>query len=268
VNLDTQQWHCWVCDSKGKRIQGLLKKLQVDVSKLRKVYEIYGDDYIVSSQIEEDQIELRLPKEFKSLAEIPTGFKPIYKKVKHYATLRGIRNSDIIKYNIGYCDGGLYSGRIIIPSYDINNKLNYFIARSVFDDEPYKYKNPPVSKNVIMFENQINWNEPITICEGAFDALAVRRNAIPILGKFIPKKLMDSIYERGVRNLNILLDTDAQDQALYYTMYFQKQGFQIKNIIPSGKDAADIGFSEINKIIKNKTETNYEDVILQKLNQL
>ena len=177
-----------MCDSKGKRIQGLLKKLQVDVSKLRKVYEIYGDDYIVSSQIEEDQIELRLPKEFKSLAEIPTGFKPIYKKVKHYATLRGIRNSDIIKYNIGYCDSGLYSGRIIIPSYDINNKLNYFIARSVFDDEPYKYKNPPVSKNVIMFENQINWNEPITICEGAFDALAVRRNAIPILGKFIPKK--------------------------------------------------------------------------------
>ena len=268
VNLDTQQWHCWVCDSKGKRIQGLLKKLQVDVSKLRKVYEIYGDDYIVSSQIEEDQIELRLPKEFKSLMETPTGFKPIYKKVKHYEKLRGIRDSDIIKYNIGYCDGGLYSGRIIIPSYDINNKLNYFIARSVFDDEPYKYKNPPVSKNVIMFENQINWNEPITICEGAFDAMAVRRNAIPILGKFIPKKLMDSIYERGVRNLNILLDTDAQDQALYYTMYFQKQGFEIKNIIPSGKDAADIGFTEINKIIKNKTETNYEDIILQKLNQL
>jgi hypothetical protein len=51
-------------------------------------------------------------------------------------------------------------------------------------------------------------------------------------------------------------------------MYFQKQGFQIKNIIPSGKDAADIGFTEINNIIKNKTETNYEDVILQKLNQL
>jgi hypothetical protein len=119
-----------------------------------------------------------------------------------------------------------------------------------------------------MFENQINWNEPITICEGAFDAMAVRRNAIPILGKFIPKKLMDGIYERGVRKLNILLDTDAQDQALYYTMYFQKQGFQIKNIIPSGKDAADIGFTEINRVIKNKAETNYGDIILQKLNQL
>jgi ATP-dependent Clp protease ATP-binding subunit ClpC len=65
----------------------ILKKLQVDVSKLRKIYEIYGDDYIVSSQIEEDQIELRLPKEFKSLMEIPTGFKPIYKKVKHNLSL-------------------------------------------------------------------------------------------------------------------------------------------------------------------------------------
>ena len=46
-----------------------------------------------------------------------------------------------------------------------------------------------------MFENQINWDEPITLVEGVFDAMAVKRNAIPILGKFIPKTLNDSIYK-------------------------------------------------------------------------
>ena len=169
---------------------------------------------------------------------------------------------------MGYCKGGLYAGRVIIPSYDSNNKLNYFIARSVFDDEPYKYKNPPVSKNVIMFENQINWNEPITLCEGAFDALSIKRNAIPILGKFIPKKLMDSIYQRGVKKINIVLDSDAQDQALHYTIYFQKQGIDTKNVIPSEKDASEMGFQQINKILKNVKPTDFGDVISQKLQML
>jgi DNA primase len=266
VNLETQQWHCWVCDAKGKRIQGLLKKLHVDSHKLKKVYEIYGDDYIVySNDSEEEQIELRLPNEFKSLLVEPRGINPTFRKVKHYADVRGITKEDIIRYNIGYCDSGLYNGRIIIPSYDFDNKLNYFIARSVFEDEPYKYKNPPVSKNVIMFENQINWNEPITIVEGAFDAMAVKRNAIPILGKFIPKKLMDSIYKKEVKHINILLDKDAQQQALHYVVQLGNQGIEVRNIIPSDKDAGEMGFSRVNQILKESTETNFSDVIKQKL---
>lgn len=266
VNLETQQWHCWVCDAKGKRIQGLLKKLHVDSHKLKKVYEIYGDDYVVySNDSEEEQIELRLPNEFKSLLVEPKGINPTFRKVKHYADVRGITKEDVIRYNIGYCDSGLYNGRIIIPSYDFDNKLNYFIARSVFEDEPYKYKNPPVSKNVIMFENQINWNEPITIVEGAFDAMAVKRNAIPILGKFIPKKLMDSIYKKEVKHINILLDKDAQQQALHYVVQLGNQGIEVRNIIPSDKDAGEMGFSRVNQILKESTETNFSDVIKQKL---
>ena len=64
-----------------------------------------------------------------------------------------------------------------------------------------------------MFENQINWNEPITLVEGVFDAMAVKRNSIPILGKFIPTKLNEAIFKNRVKNINILLDEDAQQQA-------------------------------------------------------
>jgi DNA primase len=255
-----------VCDAKGKRIQKLLKKLHVDSHKLKKIYEIYGDDYVVySNESEEEKIELRLPIEFKSLLHEPKGLNPTYKKAKHYADSRGITIEDIIRYNIGYVDSGIYSGRIIIPSYDVNNKLNYFIARSVFEEEKFKYKNPPVSKNVIMFENQINWNEPITLVEGVFDAMAVRRNAIPILGKFIPKKLMDGIYKNGVKNINILLDSDAQGQALHYVVQLGNQGISIKNIIPSDKDAGEMGFSKVNQILKESVQTDFTDVIKQKL---
>jgi hypothetical protein len=42
-------------------------------------------------------------------------------------------------------------------------------------------------KNIIGFENMINWNVPIVLCEGAFDAIAIKRNAIPLFGKNISK---------------------------------------------------------------------------------
>ena len=270
INLKTQYWHCWVCDAKGRKIQRLLKRLHVDSRKLKKLYEIYGDDYIVySKDTEDEKIELRLPNEFKSLLKEPKGkINPIYKKSIQYAKDRKISNEDIIKYNIGYCDGGMYSGRTIIPSYDSDNRLNYFIARSVFIDEKFKYKNPPVSKNVIMFENQINWNEPITLVEGVFDAIAVKRNAIPILGKFVPRKLNDAIFSNGVKNLNILLDEDAQNQALHYTMQYTNQGIQTKNIKPTDKDASDMGFTEVNNKLKESKKTGFGDVISQKLKGL
>jgi len=269
INLQTQQWHCWVCDAKGKRIQRLLKRLHVDSHKLKKIYEIYGDDYVVySNNTEEEKVELRLPSEFQSLLIEPKGINPLFGKVKEYARKRGISEGDIKRYNIGYCDSGHYANRIIIPSYDRDNRLNYFIARSVFDEEKFKYKNPPVSKNVIMFENQINWNEPITLVEGVFDAMAVKRNAIPLLGKFVPKTLNDTIYKKEVKSINILLDEDAQEQALRYTVQYQNQGITTKNIKPTDKDASDMGFSEVNTKLKESEQTQFVDIISQKLKSL
>ena len=269
INIQTQQWHCWVCDAKGKRINRLLRRLHVDSHKLRKLYEIYGDDYVVySNNTEDEKVELRLPSEFQSLLIEPKGINPLFGKVKEYARKRGISEGDIKRYNIGYCDSGHYANRIIIPSYDRDNRLNYFIARSVFDEEKFKYKNPPVSKNVIMFENQINWNEPITLVEGVFDAMAVKRNAIPLLGKFVPKTLNDTIYKKEVKGINILLDEDAQEQALRYTVQYQNQGITTKNIKPTDKDASDMGFSEVNTKLKESKQTQFVDIISQKLKSL
>ena len=268
INLNTQQWHCWVCDAKGKKIQTLLKRLHVDSKRIRKVFEIYGDDYIVSTTTEEEKVELRLPSEFKSLLVKPKGLNPLYRKVVQYAKDRGLTKEDIIRYNIGYCDTGMYSNRIIIPSYDRDNRLNYFIARSVFSEEKFKYKNPPVSKNVTIFENQINWNEPITLCEGVFDAMSIKRNAIPLLGKFIPKTLMDSIYKKGIKEIKIILDKDAQSQALYYVNYFMNNGITVTNVLPTEKDAGEMGFSKVNQKLKDTKKTAFEDVVLQKLKGL
>jgi transcription elongation factor Elf1 len=267
INLDTQAWNCWVCESHGGKIQSLLKRLHADTSDLKKIYEVYKDEYIIHSKSDEGDAQIYLPREFTSLTKKPPSINPLYSNCLHYLKKRGFGKDDIIKYNIGFCESGKYKGRIIIPSYNSDNRLNYFIARLPYD-EGMTYENPAISRNVIIFENQINWNEPITLCEGAFDGMSIKRNVIPLLGKFIPKKLMDAIFTNKVTDITIILDDDAQDQALYYSMYFQNQGIRVRNIKPDGKDPNKLGFSKVNQMIKNSKETKYEDIIAGKLNNL
>jgi DNA primase len=115
-----------------------------------------------------------------------------------YLKQRGVTKADILRYNIGYCEGGVYDKMIIIPSYSHEGTLNYFVARN-FDPHSYtKYKNPPMSKDMVPFELFINWSSPLVLCEGPFDALAIKRNAIPLLGKHIQRELMKKIVTSEV----------------------------------------------------------------------
>ena len=268
VNLDTQRWHCWVCDSKGRSIQSLLRKLNVDVRDLNRLKDIYGEDDYTLVAKDEYVAKLQLPAEFKQLHFKPKGFNPEYNQAINYLKERGITQADIVKYNIGYCSEGLYFGRVIVPSYDENGDLNYFVARSYYKEERMKYKNPPVNRDVIVFENQINWNEPITLVEGVFDSFSVKRNCIPLLGKFLLSKLKNKIIEKGVKEVTILLDSDAISDSVKHTDYFIKNGINVKNIIPKGKDAGDMGFKAVRELLKEAKQTGWDDLVLSKLNNI
>ena len=268
VNLDTQRWHCWVCDSKGRSVQSLLRKLNVDIRDLNRLKDIYGEEDYTLVEKDEYVAKLQLPSEFKQLHFKPNGFKPEYNQAINYLKERGITQADIVKYNIGYCSDGLYFGRIIIPSYDESGELNYFIARSYYKDETYKYKNPPVNRDVIVFDNQINWNEPIILCEGVFDSFSIKRNAIPLLGKFLLNKLKNKIIEKGVKEVTIMLDSDAISDSTKHTDYFLKNGIKVRNIIPTDKDAGEMGFKKVNELLKNAKQTGWDDLVLSKLNNI
>ena len=268
VNLDTQRWHCWVCDSKGRSIQSLLRKLNVDIRDLNRLKDIYGEEDYTLVEKDEYVAKLQLPSEFKQLHFKPKGFNPEYNQAIAYLKERGITQADIVKYNIGYCSEGLYFGRVIVPSYDENGDLNYFVARSYYKDEKMKYKNPPVNRDVIVFDNQINWNEPITLVEGVFDSFSVKRNCIPLLGKFLLSKLKNKIIEKGVKEITILLDSDAITDSTKHTDYFIKNGINVKNIIPTGKDAGDMGFKAVSELLKGAKQTGWDDLVLSKLNNI
>ena len=269
VNLESQKWHCWTCNSGGKKLTSLLKKLDVDRKTISMVREIYGDsNYNPQNEDADAKVFISLPKEFISLVEEPKGFNPEYKNAMHYLTERGITMKQIVKYNIGYCKEGLYSRRVIIPSYNCDGQLNYFVSRSYYPDEKMKYKNPPISKNVICLESQIDWNEPIILCEGVFDAITIRRNAIPLLGKFPSKLLIEKIFMSGVSDIVISLDNDAKTEALIVSEYLRKQGINVRFMDLKDKDAADMGYQKFYEELNNTKEFGVEDLLLNKINSL
>jgi len=269
VNTETQKWHCWTCNSGGKKLTSLLRKLDVDRKTISIIREIYGDsNYNLQNEDSDAKVFINLPKEFISLADEPKGFNPEYKHAIHYLTQRGIGIKEIVKYNIGYCKDGMYARRIIVPSYNSNGSLNYFVSRSYYAEERMKYKNPPISKNIICLDSQINWNEPVILCEGVFDAITIRRNAIPLLGKFPSKTLVEKIFMNGVTDIVIALDSDAINEALKVSDYFSKQGINVRLMMLKDKDASELGYDGFYKELNGTKEFGIEELLLSKISSL
>jgi len=262
VNIGTGNFHCWVCNFKGRSLYSLLKQLNVPLSVIK---ELKIDSYSYAKEsMEKESTVLTLPREFISLKKANTDLD--YNSALFYLKNRNISKSDIIKYNIGYCSEGDYRGRIIIPSYDERGNLNYFLARSYWPDTTMKYKNPPVSAHdIIVFDLFINWNEAIILCEGIFDAIAIKRNAIPLLGKFVSTILFDKIMTKNVPEVKIALDSDARQDALKIYEMFSKENVKTTIVKLDEKDPSDVGFSKMNHMVENSVGMGFSDFIRNKL---
>jgi DNA primase len=258
VNVIKNAFHCWHCGARGRSLITLFKKLDVSPSQLKELRSLLSDDQI-NNYIEEDtNTDLYLPPGFKPLW-VPNKNIHYLNAIK-YLKNRGITGYDIIRYQMGYTMDGPYANRIIIPSYDSNNKLNYFLARS-FYESGLKYKNPPVSKNVIVFENQINWKMPLVLCEGVFDAIAIRRNAVPLLGKFVPRKLLKAMIKNQVKEVYVALDDDAITEAREIEQSLSQYGIDVKLVNLDKKDPSELGFKDTWECISNASRSTFKDYI-------
>lgn len=263
VNLVTQKWHCWVCNARGKTIFSLFKKLNASKDQFQRLAIAVNDTtYQFVEQTDED-VGIFLPKEFQRLA-VPSKY-PQYRNALKYLLKRGFTKADLYRYNIGYCIDGPYGNRIIVPSYDASNQLNYFIART-FINSTLKYKNPETSKNVIVFESEINWEYPLILVEGVFDAMKVKRNAIPMLGKFPSQILMDTIISKGVDDITLFLDSDAMVDSIRITERLLDKGIRVRLIEVEGeRDAGDMTHEEIHALLRDTEYMTFSQLVSLKL---
>jgi len=266
INMHTTEegknfWECWVCQTRGQSIRSLLKQLSTPKDQAGEILKYLPK----GSYIEYTGL---------SIVEIPKEFQPLYlassesyvaNMVKKYLYERGLTDNDFIKYSIGYCTTGDYGGRVVIPSYSGSNQLNFFVART-YDGSYFKYKNPEASKDIIFFENLINWEQPIILCEGVFDAMAIKRNAIPILGKSISTSLYKRIITSKVKDIYIALDTDAKVRALEIGEKFLNQGKRVFLIDLPDKDPSEMGFRAFTEHIQTAKELDLSSLMMHKLN--
>lgn len=244
VNYKRGVYKCWVCAETHETYGSLYKLIKkYGTNKHLKKYILLRPEED-GEQPRRQFKQVRLPKEFIPFKTASMGLKmtPQFKQAWNYIKGRNITDEMIEKYNIGFCYEGHYEYRIIIPSYDEEDRLNYFIARSYLSKTNMKYKNPEVDKESLIWnEHLINWNEPVYIVEGAFDSIFVP-NSIPMLGKFMTRNLFDKLYDNA-KKIIIVLDPDAWNDAekLYHKLNCGKLMNKVGIVKLEGdKDIADL----------------------------
>ena len=263
INVQNQNWHCWVSNVGGRNLFQLLKKVGASYEHYEELKELVGDIPKYKKNTDTSKEVVQLPKEYKPLWN--GGDSIVKRHALSYLYKRGITDEDILKYDIGYCDSGLYSNRIIIPSYNSDGQLNFFVGRDFYNGK-MKYRNSPTSKDIVGFDLFINWDEPIILCEGVFDAMAFKRNAIPLFGKTVMKTLQKKIIESRVKNIYLALDNDAIVDATKISEYFINNGIKVKMMKFEEKDPSETGFESLLYLISKTKQTKFSDLMRLKLN--
>jgi len=217
-NLLSQKFQCWVCNYKGHRAFQLLKKAGAPGAAFGALKEI-DKQYNFKQQTKQkiDANTLQFPH---GVTPIMSSSAILSKHALHYLDQRGITQQDVVKYDLHYCEQGPLKNMVVIPSYDADGFLNYYVGRS-FDKNAYiKHKLASSTKDIIGFEMYINWDLPVILCEGAFDAMAIKRNAIPLFGKKLSTTLMKKIIKSNVEKIYLALDEDALKDAFNHSETF------------------------------------------------
>ena len=240
INYGKHVYKCWSC-GETYGTQGPLGKLfdKFGSKKQKKLYDLIKPEELKQEDIRRPK--LRLPEGYTSFENSNSKFIPHIEAMK-YLTSRGITDEIIKRYKIGYTVNGDFSYRIIVPSYNSEGVLNYFVARS-WVPKKMKYKNPTAEKDQIIFnEGAVDWKKDVYLCEGVFDSFFLP-NPIVMLGKKMSKLLFETLYNKAEGNIIICTDGDAFKDGV--KLYHELNGGTLYNKIkiiklPLDKDVCDL----------------------------
>lgn len=259
VNISKDCYKCWVCSYSGIGIRRIVQRHgdyadRKAWAKFDTSFDISEFEKLLEEIVEEKEQTLKLPDGFKSLTTLNKSHASV--KVRNYLHRRGLRDIDIINWKIGYCGTGQYEERIIIPSFNKDGYVNFFIARS-YGDHWRKYMNPRVPRNNIIFnELFLDFTTDLVLVEGAFDAIKAGPNSVPLLGctLSIRSKLLKEII-RNDTPVYLALDSDAERKSIDMIKELLKYGLEVHKIDTRG-------YSDVGEMSKETFQKKKQGALL------
>jgi DNA primase len=243
-----------------------------DYKRIKLILPIYAGNHINvfrKNNVNQNLISCPLPEGYTLISS--TIKSKMHKIAYDYLIKdRKLSIDQIVEHQIGYTEIGAYRNRVIIPSFNEHENINYFEARAFIkkmkppyykpDKKVFVNKNVPEKYDIIFNEKNINWDLPIYLVEGVFDMFRIP-NSIPMLGKTPSWFLTSKIIEHK-STVIICLDEDAFKDS--FEIYQQLSSLGINTFFVDLKGLGDISFhyeqngqKAITELLKTKTKINF-----------
>ena len=228
IRVDTDHFQCWVCDLRGRSLHSLLRR------HFPAHYNEYNTRFSKKAKIDVvDDIPEQVvpPAGFKLLATSHALRDPDVKDTIRYARSRNLSNRDFWYFKLGTCTRGKFRRRLIMPSFNEDGDLNYFVARTIDNsDGVMKYLNAKVpKKNVVFNEINIDWSRELTLVEGPMDLTKCDNNASCLLGSHFSEEY--ALFQRIIKHRTpvlLALDSDMAMKTQKYCKLLSSYGVPVR----------------------------------------
>lgn len=200
---------------------------------------------------------LPLPETFRRIDQATALYG---RRAVNYLESRGFDIDYLASQGVGYCSGGQYMQRIIVPFYR-NGICRYYQGRT-FIDHPIKYFNPRkelvgIGKEDIIYNEDALYMFPkVYIMEGALDALSIGEDATSTQGwnmsrwqqlKYMNAKAKELVFipDCGKTTAGTSYYTLAVRAALAFLRNKRVKVIDTNRMSMFGKDVNEIGWSRL-----------------------
>lgn len=237
INTDLEKlgpWVCFKCDERSNSAVRLIahveditpheaktlllrskiefRRKETTTSLLERIKAIRGvEDLDAIDLLLEDKVEGELPSEF-----IPVWDGKRW-RVPTYMTKRGYKRSVLKAWGVGFCNGGRYARRVVIPLVCPNG--HSFTARDLTDEQMPKYLNPKgVDHRRLLFGwDRVPLSADFALVEGPLDAMKNDQHrlwSMAIGGKVLHAEQLNMLFKRpSDAAVTVMLDPEAMKEA-------------------------------------------------------
>lgn len=196
INVDSGAYVCFKCDARGKSVVGLVATLE-DLTPSEARSFIFKNSVTLRRKetvftladrvrgIRPHAVEEGDDEPDRVAVDLPSNFRPVYKGGKWslpaYLKERRIKSATARAWGLGFCRGGRYGGRLIIPIVCPNGES--FTARDMTGEQQPKYLNPPDAdhRRLLIGWNVARLTGDFAIVEGPLDAVKLFQHDVSAL---------------------------------------------------------------------------------------